>query len=73
MRYIICGAHLSGRCSPFSRCKHILRRGELLALRVPCHLFTRLLAVNRCVKLLLDNLPVWDHVGHSWAVLLVWR
>jgi hypothetical protein len=43
VRFIFCGVDLSGRFSPFSRRKHVLRHGELLVLRVPCHLFTHLL------------------------------
>jgi hypothetical protein len=43
MGFTICGVHLSGRCTLLPRCKHDLRHGELLVLRVPCHLFTHLL------------------------------
>jgi hypothetical protein len=71
MGFIFCGVDLSGRCTLFPRCKHVLRHSNLLVFRVPCHLFTRLLAVHHCAKLLLDNIPVWEHAGRTWVALLV--
>jgi hypothetical protein len=73
MRFTVYGVDPSGLCSTFSRCKHVLRHSDLLVLRVPCHLFTRLLAVHHCAKLLLDTFTVWDHASRTLVALHVSR